>query len=57
VVRIDGALPGMAEPSVAVCHQVTTLDRSKLSATIGSLPSGTMAEIDAALRATLDLVG
>ena len=36
-------------------HQVTTLDRSKLSAAIGSLPSGTMKEIDAALRAALDL--
>jgi mRNA interferase MazF len=55
VVRLDGALPGLAEPSVAVCHQVTTLDRAKLSATIGSLPSGTMAEVDAALRAALDL--
>jgi predicted nucleic acid-binding protein len=31
-----------------VCHQVTTLDRSKLSAAIGSLPSGTMAEVEAA---------
>ena len=55
VVRIDGALPGLAEPSVAVCHQVTTLDRSRLSGAIGSLPSGAMVEIDAALRAALDL--
>ncbi len=55
VVRVDGAIPGLAEPSVAVCHQVTTLDRSKLSTPLGSLPSGTMAEIDAALRAALDL--
>ena len=55
VVRIDGALPGLAEPSVAVCHQVTTLDRSKLSEPLGSLPSGAMAEIDTALRAALDL--
>ena len=55
VVRIDGAISGLAEPSVAVCHQVTTLDRSKLSAPLGSLPSGTMAEVDAALRAALDL--
>ena len=55
VVRIDDALAGLAEPSVAVCHQVTTLDRSKLSAALGSLPSGTMAAIDAALRAALDL--
>ena len=57
VVRIDGALPGLAEPSVAVCHQVTTLDRSKLSAPLGSLPSGKLAEIEAAMRAALDLVG
>ena len=55
VVRIDGALPGLTEPSVVVCHQVTTLDRSQLSAQLGSLPSGAMAEIDAALRAALDL--
>ena len=55
VVRIDGAVPGLAQPSVAICHQVTTLDRSKLSAPLGSLPGETMQEIDAALRAALDL--
>ncbi len=55
VVRIDGAVPGMVAPSVAVCHQVTTLDRSKLSAPLGSLPSDKLAEVDAALRAALDL--
>ena len=55
VVRIDEALPGLSAPSVALCHQVTTLDRSKLSAPLGSLPSGTMAKVDAALRAALDL--
>jgi len=55
VVRIDEVMPGLTAPSVALCHQVTTLDRSKLAAPLGSLPSGTMAEIDAALRASLDL--
>jgi mRNA-degrading endonuclease toxin of MazEF toxin-antitoxin module len=41
--------------SVAVCHQVTTLDRSKLTRRIGVLPSGILREVDGALKAALDL--
>lgn len=55
VVLLDGAVAGLAAPSVALCHQVTTLDRSKLSAPLGALPRAKLEEIDAALKAALDL--
>ncbi|MCP5118625.1 MAG: hypothetical protein GY953_48045, partial [bacterium] len=31
VVGIPGGVAGLRKPSVAVCHQVTTLDRAKLT--------------------------
>ena len=55
VVSLDGAVSGLAATSVALCHQVTTLDRAKLSAPLGTLPQAKLAEVDAALRAALDL--
>jgi mRNA interferase MazF len=45
----------LTQPSVAVCHQVTTLDRSKLSKRIGSLPAGILDEVEQGLKAALDL--
>jgi len=40
---------------VALCHQVTTLDRSKLGNRIGVLSSELLAGIDVGLRAALNL--
>jgi mRNA-degrading endonuclease toxin of MazEF toxin-antitoxin module len=40
---------------VAVCHQVTTLDRSKLRERLGTLPAYAMAAVELGLRAALDL--
>ncbi|MBI4246398.1 MAG: type II toxin-antitoxin system PemK/MazF family toxin [Candidatus Rokubacteria bacterium] len=47
---------GLAKPGVALCHQVTTLDRGKLGRRIGALSSDTLAAIDRGLRIALDLV-
>ena len=41
--------------SVAVCHQVTTLDRSKLSRHLGALPPETFQEVEEGLKAAMDL--
>lgn len=41
--------------SVAVCHQVTTLDRSKLSERLGQLSPELMARVEEGLKAALDL--
>ena len=46
---------GLPRPSVALCHQVTTLDRSKLTQLIGELSEAAMAEIESGLKAAMDL--
>ena len=46
VVEIPSGIAGLARASVAVCHQVTTLDRAKLTKRIGSLPPSLMEDLD-----------
>jgi mRNA-degrading endonuclease toxin of MazEF toxin-antitoxin module len=36
-------------------HQVTTLDRTKLTKRVGTLPSEFLREVDEALKAVMDL--
>lgn len=55
VVEIPSGLAGLAKVSVAVCHQVTTLDRAKLSKRIGFLPPDLVESLDEGLKAALDL--
>jgi len=47
---------GLKRSSVALCHQVTTLDRAKLEKRIGVLTRHLMREIDSGIKAALDLV-
>jgi mRNA interferase MazF len=46
---------GLLKESVALCHQVTTLDRTKLSQRIGELGAGQLGEVESGLKAALDL--
>jgi mRNA interferase MazF len=46
---------GLRKGSVAVCHQVTTLDRDKLVTRWGTLDAQELAAVEAGLRAALDL--
>ncbi|HEY7365167.1 MAG TPA: type II toxin-antitoxin system PemK/MazF family toxin [Methylomirabilota bacterium] len=46
---------GLKEDSVALCHQVTTLDRAKLTERIGVLPAAALARVEDGLRTALDL--
>jgi mRNA interferase MazF len=55
VVAIPTGVAGLANTSVAVCHQVTTLDRSKLTRRIGTLPPDLMEDLGNSLKAALDL--
>lgn len=55
VVQIPGGAAGLVKASVAVCHQVTTLARTKLSKRIGMLPAHLADEVDDGLKAALDL--
>lgn len=54
-VALDVADSGLSRPSVALCHQVTTIDRSKLVQRIGRLSSGSLAAIQVGLMLALDL--
>lgn len=46
---------GLRKGSVAVCHQVTTLDRDKLVVRWGALDADELAAVEDGLRAALDL--
>lgn len=46
---------GLKQESVALCHQVTTLDRAKLSQRIGELTADQLRQVEAGLKAALDL--
>jgi mRNA interferase MazF len=47
---------GLRQESVALCHQVTTLDRSKLTDRIGELPPASLKRVSEGLRAALALI-
>jgi mRNA interferase MazF len=55
VVEILPGVAGLSKPSVAICHQVTTLDRAKLSRRIGILTPDLLERLAEALKAALDL--
>lgn len=46
---------GLGKDSVALCHQVTTLDHSKLTQRIGELNSGELSQVEDGLKAAMDL--
>lgn len=46
---------GLRKPCVAVCHQVTTLDRSKVLARIGVLSRASLERVNQGLKAALEL--
>ena len=46
---------GLKMDSLALCHQVTTLDRRKLTQKLGSLSLGDINRVEAGLRHALDL--
>jgi mRNA interferase MazF len=47
---------GLRQESVALCHQVTTLDRSKLTDRIGELQAPALKRLSDGLRAALALL-
>ncbi len=55
VVVIPDGVGGLRGEGVAVCHQITTLDRSKITRRLGALPAEWMGKVEAGIRAGLDL--
>ena len=56
-IRLPAGSASLAADSIALCHQVTTLDRSKLTEFIGELPPSLLASVDTGLKAALNLQG
>jgi len=54
-IEIPADAGGLSRRGVAVCHQVTTLDRSKLTRFVGSLSREVLIRVDEGLKAALDL--
>lgn len=54
-VLLPSGAGGLKQESVALCHQVTTLDRAKLSQRTGELTLDQLRQVEAGLKAALDL--
>ena len=55
VVALPAGAGGLPQESTAVCHQVTTLDRGKLTVALGSLTSTQLQEGETGLRIALGM--
>ncbi len=55
-VMLPRGTAGLRKESVALCHQVTTLDRTKLTRRIGALPQSYLDDVGLALRVAMSLV-
>lgn len=53
--QIDSGSCGLAEQGFALCHQIATLDRSKLITHIGSLNAEKIIEVEDGILAALDI--
>ena len=51
----DGQLTGLLRPSVVKCENLATVERRLLRRKIGRLPPALLAQVAAALKASLDL--
>lgn len=45
----------ISQDSIALCHQITTIDRSKLTTHIGTLSDEIMREVEEGLKAAVDI--
>ena len=55
VVALAAGSAGLKSDSSAICHQVTTLDRTKLEERLGTLPADILIQVEKALLAALDI--
>ena len=46
---------GLSRDSIALCHQVTTLDRAKLNQQVGTLSPELISQVETGLKAALNL--
>ena len=54
-IELPAGSAALAHNSVALCHRVTTLNRSKMSGFVGSLAPALLRQVEGGLRAAMDL--
>jgi mRNA interferase MazF len=54
-IMLPAGVGGLPQESIALCHQVTTLDRSKLDALLGSLGAAQLHQVEEGLRIALGM--
>jgi len=55
VVALSAGTGGLPSESSAICHQITTLDRAKLTDKIGTLPTDILTQVEQALLASVGI--
>lgn len=55
-VLLPAGTAGLPQASVALCHQVTTLDRSKLGERVGALPDDLLRQVERGLLVALGIL-
>ena len=55
VVTLSACTSGLLGESCAICHQITTLDRAKLTDKIGVLPTDILTQVEQALLASVGI--
>lgn len=55
VIELPAGTAGLLKISFILCHQVTTLDRTKLNKKIGTLPGHVLRETEEGLKAAMDI--
>lgn len=55
LIPLPAGTGGLTKDSSALCHQITTLDRSKLSDYVGTLTDEQMLEVEEGIKAALDM--
>ena len=55
-IPLPNGFGGLSRDSIAVCHQITTLDRAKLTRKLGDLPSRALEWVELGVKAALDML-
>ena len=56
VVRVQAGVAGLARESVVLCHQITTIDRSKLAQRVGILPDEVIRQVEQGIMTAVGIV-
>jgi mRNA interferase MazF len=54
-INVPARAANLPSASVALCHQITTLDRAKFVEVVGLLPANVLREIERGIMAALDI--